>query len=415
MFGDILRTIGQGLLDFWWVILPVVLFFIFNILWFDFVYAYSRWSHLATRDYVLLEVIPPREIEKSPQLMEPLYWGMAGVLASYNFWEVMSKGKITPRFSLEMVGREGSTHFYIRTERGLRNIIESQIYAQYPQAEVLEVEDYVKDFPKVIPNKNWDLWGTDWVFVMPDAYPIKTYEKFEEDITGRMIDPIGGMAEAMGALGPGQHLWMQYVIEPLHETWKKDEENLIKKLAGRAVAEKRNVAQHMGEVITKIPAGIREPIDFSSGDKEEEMPLEFRLTPVEKEILKGVEANLGLNHFKTKVRMIYLGKREGFTKSNVSNLSGAFKQFNDLNLNNFKPNDRSKTYANYFFRESRVSFRKRLLYNRYKNRNMDGENITLSVRELATLFHFPDMDVQTPSVSRIDSKTGTAPSNLPVS
>jgi len=412
--SEILKAMERGLLNFWWVILPVAFFYVFKLLWFEFVHAYSKWSFLATREYILLEIIPPREIEKGPKLMEPLYWGLAGVLTTYNYWDVMSTGIITPHFSLEIIGEEGKAHFYVRTEKRFKNVIEAQVYAQYPEAQVIEVEDYVKNFPKVVPNKNWDLWGSDWVFVMPDAYPIKTYEKFEEDITGRMIDPMGGIVEAMGGLGPGQHLWLQYIVEPLHETWKKEEINLIKKLAGRPLDEKKGIVGHLSDVVGNVPKGMREAVQFSTKKEEEVAPLEFRLTPGEREILKAVEDNLGLNHFKTKIRMIYIGRKDGFNKSNVSSLSGAFKQFNDLNLNNFKPNDRSKTYANYFFKDTRVAFRKRLIYERYKKRKMDGVNITLSVRELATLFHFPDMDVKTPSVTRIDSRRGTAPNNLPM-
>jgi hypothetical protein len=419
-FADIFqmfKVIGQGFIWFWWIVLPVAFFYIFKEIWFDYVHAYSKWSYLSKLDYMLLEVIPPREIEKSPKLMEPIFWAMAGVLTTYNTFDVWIEGKITPRFMLEMVGKEGEVHFYIRTERSYRNLIEAQIYAQYPEAQVKEVEDYVKDFPKVVPNKEWDLWGSDMEFLMPDIYPIKTYEKFEEDITGRMIDPVGGLAEVMGTLGPGQHIWMQFVIEPLHEgaQWRQDGANEIKKLAGRAVAEKKGVLGDLKDVLTHVHKGLVGPIEFPGAPKPNEQPLEFRLTPGEKELLKAVEANLGLNHFKTKLRIIYIGRRgPNFSRSYVSSFMGAFKQFNDLNLNNFRPQDRSKTYANFVFRKSRADFRKRMIYRRYKSRNMDGVKITFSLRELATLFHFPDMDVKTPAVPRIDSRKGTAPANLPI-
>lgn len=413
---QMLKVIGLGFVCFWWIVLPVAFFYIFKTIWFDYVYAYSKWSYFGKLDYILLEVIPPREIEKSPKLMEPLFWGMAGVLTTYNTFDVWIDGKITNRFALEFVGREGEIHFYIRTEKNFRNLIEAQIYAQYPEAQVKEVEDYVKDFPKVIPNKDWDLWGTDMQFVMPDIYPIKTYEKFEEDITGKMIDPVGGMAEVMGTLGPGQHIWMQYIIEPLHEVaqWKQDGADEIKKLAGRALASKKGVFGDLKDVLTHVHKGLFAPVEFPGAPKANEQPLEFRLTPGEKELLKAVESNLGLNHFKTKVRFIYLGRRENFSKGYVSAFMGAFKQFNDLNLNNFKPHDKSKTYANFVFRKTRADFRKRMIYRRYKSRNMDGQNLSFSLRELATLFHFPDMDVKTPAVPRVDSRRGTAPSNLPI-
>ena len=64
--------------------------------------------------------------------------------------------------------------------------------------------------------------------------------------------------------------------------------------------------------------------------------------------------------------------------------------------------------------DQRASFRKRKIYGRYKKRNMDGKLMIFSTKELATLYHFPDMGVKSPSIRRVDSKLGSAPSNLPI-
>jgi hypothetical protein len=45
---------------------------------------------------------------------------------------------------------------------------------------------------------------------------------------------------------------------------------------------------------------------------------------------------------------------------------------------------------------------------------MDGAKIVMSAKEMATLFHFPDMGVKSPSIRRVESKLGSAPANLPV-
>lgn len=407
-------AIGLAFYYLWWIILPVAFFYIFKFVWKDFIIDKSKFSWLKNLNWIVLEIIPPREIEKGPQIMEPIFWAMSGVLTSYNTFDIFLRGAFTHHFMLELVGEEGKAHFYIRTQKQYQNLVEAQIYAQYPDAEVREVPDYVNNFPNTIPNKDWDLWGTTFEFVMPDAYPMKTYEKFEEDVTGRMIDPVSGLVEVINSLGPGQHIWLQYNIEPLPETWKKDEMKLVQKLAGREVGEKKGFFGHLADVFANLPKGVLGAVEFPDAAKINEQPLEFRLTPGEKEVLKAVEANLGLNHFKTRITFIYLGKKESFHKSYVSSFIGAFKQFNDLNLNNYRPNDRSKTYAHFLFKEERLAFRKRLIYRRYKNRNWDGKKIILSNRELATMFHLPDMEVKSPSVMRVDSKRGTAPGNLPI-
>lgn len=379
---------------------------------------YSDRAWVKNLEWVYLEIIPPGDIEKSPKIMESLYAGIAGVVVTPKPFETYLKGFFTDRFSLEIVGEEGMMHFYVRTQKKYRNLIEAQVYAQLPDAQIFQVEDYTKKFPRVIPTKNWDLWGSDIEFVMPDPYPIKTYDKFEEDVTGTMIDPLAAMAEVIGKLGPGQHIWLQYVVEANPEKWKNEEKKvkeLIDKLAGKEVkAPPKNVFQHFLDVLGAVPKAFFGPIEFEKAEKKEQAPLEFRLTPGEKDVLKAVEENVGKNVFRTKMRLLIVCRKEVFDKSFVSAFFGAIKQFNDLNLNNLKPQDASKTYANYIFKKSRLAYRQRKIYRRYKDRDMDGKTIIFSTKELASLFHFPNMEVKSPSVSRIDTKRGSAPVNLPI-
>ncbi len=417
IFTGVLQPIsilGKNLIYFWWVVFPVMLFYIFKILWMDFVIAYSQYSWLRTRHWTLLEIIPPKDLEKGPKPMESLFQGMSGVIETDNVFKTYLQGKVTDRFSLELVGSGGEVHYYIRTQTRYRNLIESQIYAQYPDAEIFEVEDYTKNFPKVIPNKNWRLWGADLELVKPDPYPIKTYDRFEENITGEMIDPVGAFAELFGTLPPGQHIWLQYVFYPLKEVWREDEMKEVQKLAGRVSSQEKGILGDLWDVIAHIFPGMLGPVEFSKSEKKEEAPLEFRLTPGEKEQLKALEENLGKNAFKTKARFIYLGRKEGFDMSYPSAFFGALKQFADLNLNSLKPDNQSKTYAYYIATDRRADYRRRKIYRRYRDRDMDGYKAVFTTTELATLFHFPNMNIKAPSVTRVEAKKGSAPYNLPV-
>ena len=402
---------GWLFIHFWWIIMPPILYFIFFPLWMDFVN--DAWA--GSLKWVLLEVVPPKDIERSPKIMESFFSGIAGVVVDIEPFGMYLKGAFTDQFSLELVGDEGSVHFYIRTQKKFRNLIEAQIYAQYPDATIIEVSDYVNHFPKVIPNKDWDLWGSDLQLVMPDPYPIRTYDKFEETVTGTIIDPLAAMVEVLGRLGPGQHIWMQCIIQPLMEKWRKDEMELVEKLAGRLdKKEDKSVLNDAKDVVGNLFKGMNGPVEFPKATKKEQQPVEFRLTPGEKEVLKAVEENLGKNAFKTKIRLVILGRREVFDKSFVTSFFGAIKQFNDLNLNSFKPHTNSKTYAHYVFKKSRLAYRQRKIYDRYKKRSMDGLKMVLSTRELATIYHFPDMGVKAPNFSRVESKRGSAPANLPI-
>jgi hypothetical protein len=415
--GSILGIFGQAFIIFWWIVLPILFYYIFKVLWVDFVTFYSPNSWHGGQSWTYLEIIPPREIERGPKMMENIFTAMTGVLSTFNTFDEYLKGAFWhDRFSAELVGEEGKMHFYIRAQKKYRPLIESHIYAQYPDAKVLEVTDYTENFPKIVPNKFWDLWGSDFEFVAKNAIPIKTYEKFEESVTGEMIDPISAIAEVIGSLGPNQHIWLQYVLQPLPEGERKKDEhmNVIKKLKGEPVVEPMSFFGHLLDVITNIPAALSAPVVFGAADKKDMAPLEFRLSPTEKDLLKATEENLGKNLFKTKMRMILIGRKENFDRTSVSSFVGAIKQFNDINFNQVKPEDISKTVGIIFFTKQRADFKKRKIYNRYRKRNMDGTNIVFSVKELATVFHFPDMSVKAPSITRTEAKLGGAPSNLPI-
>jgi len=401
----------------WWIVLPVAFYYIFKIVWIDFVAVYSKNSWLRSKKWTLLEVIPPKEIEKGPKLMESFFSGIASVLTTYNTFDEYLKGSFWhDRFGLELVGEEGKIHFYFRFESKHRNMIEAQIYAQYPDAEIIEVEDYYQKFPKVIPNKNWDLWGTDMEFTAPNIFPIKTYEKFEESVTGEMIDPMAAMCEVLGTLGPGQHIWLQYILQPLPEMWKKakPQQQQLDKLTGREKTASAGPFQDITDVFSNIFNGMFGPVEFSKVEKKEQSPLEFRLTPVEKDILKAAEEKMGKNVFNTKIRLILLAHNQKLDRAKISAIMGTIKQFSDINMNQIKPEDITKTYGKIFFIKRMEEFRKRKIWARYKTRNMDGPKMVLSTKELATLFHFPDMGVKSPAVPRTASKLGSAPSNLPI-
>jgi hypothetical protein len=423
-FADAFSTLKSAFsaaLDVWFIIFPPLLFFLFQILW----KLRVEEEYASKLKWVLLELIPPRDIEQSPLPMESIYAGFAGVIKTSTTAEVWVKGEFPDSFSLELVSTEGDIHLYIRTQKRYRDLVEANFYAQYPNIEIIEVPDYTENVPDTVPNKGWDLWGTDFVFAKDDLYPIRTYKYFEESVTGKMIDPLGGLIETMAKIGPGQHLWLQYIVTPFKEDWYDIGQKTIDEFLGKVEEKKMGVLRHIVhdflDVFKNIGGGLMaREIEFKSPEEkkeDEEAPVEFRLTPGEKEVLKALEANLGKQMFKIRMRHVYIARKEVFHKATgVSAFIGAIKQFNDFNLNSFKPEDNSKTYANYLFTHERLRYRQRRILRRYIKRDADPQNtrMLLSTEELATVFHIPDMAVVAPTMVRVAAKRGGAPVNLPI-
>lgn len=414
--ADSLGNIGAVFSYTWYFILPFLFYLVFKPLWEEQV---RDREFLASINKVLLELIPPQNLEKSPKLMESFFNVLHGVLTTIPRSDFYIKGRVIERFSLEIVGDSGQIHFYILCPDWDRGLVEGALYAQYPDIQIVEADNYAKRVPLILPNKHWEVWGADAVLSGPEPMPIKTYDKFEEGVTGKMIDPLASVLEILSQLGPNQKVWWQVLITPEKEGWEKKEGlKMIKKLAGRD-SEPDGILERLWTDITDVFGNLikalSDPIEFPEEKKKEDAPLEFRLTPGEKEKLKALEENMTKNIFKTKMRFVYVGKRENYDKAGVvGGFWGAMKQFSDQYSNGISIHDDTKTYAWYFMMKSRLRYRQRKLIKRYIDRDPTGVNCFLSTTELATIFHMPDMSVMTPSLIRVESKLGGAPANLPI-
>ena len=390
-FAPLLETFGTMGTVFqyiWFIVLPPILWIIFIVIWADHV----RGNYFSKVTYTMLELIPPRDVEKSPFPMELVFDTLASTDKTFSTYEWFITGERLPRFSFEIVGDGGTAHFYIRTQARLRNFLEATLYGQYPDIQIMEVPDYTKSIPRGIPNKEWNLWGADFQYVKDNAYPIRTYRSFEEEVTGKMLDPLAHAMELIGKLPPGHRLWFQIIIQSAPPVWYKTGKKFIDALMTKMALDKKTGSD-----------------DLAS--------LETKLTPVEKKILEAMELNVGKNHYDTRLRFLYIGPSATFDKASfVSGFVGVMKQFNDNSLNSLKPEGKSKTFANYIMAEYRLRYRQRLLLERYRTRDMDPFStlIVMSSAELATIYHVPDMSVLAPNLVRVGAKRGTAPANLPV-
>ena len=161
--------------------------------------------------WVLLEILVPRDVIKSPRAMELIFTNAFYQKSNKGFWEVYIQGAPWFWFSLELVSIDGKVHFYIRTPTRMRGSVETQVYAQYPQA-----KDYAMDVSQFRKNGDWYMWGCEYTKLLHDSRPIKTYKDLDDMETGIKeefkIDPITPTIEFLGSLPRGQQVWTQIVI-----------------------------------------------------------------------------------------------------------------------------------------------------------------------------------------------------------
>ncbi len=114
----------------------------------------------------------PREAEKSPRAMETALSSIWYTSGETTFTDRYWAGRTRPFFSLEMVSVGGEVHFYIWCFREFQAFVETNLYAQYPELEIHEVEDYASKF--VYDPKTMDIFGNHMIYLERRTLPIRT-------------------------------------------------------------------------------------------------------------------------------------------------------------------------------------------------------------------------------------------------
>ena len=386
----------------WWLFLPLILFLVFRMAWLF----YIQTRYKMGLKWVMLEIKIPREILKTPKAMEQIFANFHGMDPDVKWHEKWFLGMVPPWASWELVGYAGGVYFYVRVYKIFRNLAEAAIYAQYPSAEIREANDYTELLPKDLPNKAYDIFGSNFILVKDDAYPIRTYEYFEALEEERRVDPMAAITEVMSKLKEGEMIWLQILIEPIPADWVAKGDAAVNKLLGVKETKKASL-------ISEIVGGFGDAL-FPSEKEEKLEPKPPAPPPGAGDMIKGIGAKTAKIAFRTNIRFIVIDNRERFTKANVAAVFGYFSQFNTQNLNAFKPDKAVITKGKWPFKKWKAERRKKFLYQMYLAREFAARSSILNIEELAAIFHFPIQIVEAPKLQRIEAKKGEPPPNLPI-
>ncbi len=388
--------------------LPVVSFFLFFEYWLSFV----RKQYDISQGRVTLEIKLPQDIFKSPEAMELVLIQMHQTAAPDNHVQTYWDGKHPPVISLELVSRGGDVRFYVNVPRKkFKNLIETQLYAQYPGVEVHELDiDYTAEIPWDL--KRFSYFAVHFGLKKADAYPIKTYIEFEMHKMPKeeeKIDPITSMLEMLGSMGPGEHVWIQILIDA-------NKELTFKEGVLRTQPDWRTAAK--AEMKSIIDKAVKERGDPDSKGKN----IMMLLTDTEKDTIKAIERSLGKNAFNVAIRGLYIGENKVFNPGErMGPIITAWRVYDDLNRNAIGARWRSDFDWNWWqdptgrrkdaWKKSELSEYKRRAYTHY---NAIDTHKVMTTEELATIYHIPGQVATTPSLARIPSKRAEPPPNLPI-
>lgn len=377
----ILTAIFGLLMYTWWIIVPVLLFL-----------AFQRWRRrqwVEHQKYVLLKVSVPKENEKAPVAAEQMFAALHGLHrdSRTRFFE----GSMQEHIGLEIASQDQRINFYVYVPEAQKSFVQGQIYAQYPKAAIRPTDDYVKD--DRLRGKS--LAETELKLTRKDVYPIKTFLNFED------VDPLSGITAVLGDLGPDEEVWIQLLARPADDRWHQRGDAELKALQSGRKSGASSVFGGIGGFIGELfSAATAPPQPTTGGGGGASKPPIQPPIQVDEAISSGLREKGAKLGYETKIRIVAVSTSPAQARNRLNAAVGAFKQYNTTNLNGF-------VAGKILTKEPKIipPYRARLFLNR---------GPILNIEELASIFHLPNISVETPTISWSASSQGEPPENLPV-
>ncbi|MHC1716969.1 MAG: type IV secretory system conjugative DNA transfer family protein [Candidatus Dojkabacteria bacterium] len=329
------------------------------------------------RNPFVMQILVPRENDKAALAAEQMFASIHGILDDFK--------KCPDIVSLEIVStEEDGIKFYVVAPREISKFIEGQIYAQYPNADIKYVQDYARS--DSVSAESFVTMGE--VEMEKDSiFPIKTFRSFE-------VDPLAAITGAMSELNKEEKMWLQILVRPVANYWQARSKSYITAIregkdpnGGSFIAALAKLLTGMGKVLTESPDSKpqKEVVKLEPGQEEE-------LSEIENKMLK-----LG---FEFKIRVVAKAESQIRSEQMLRDVVASFKQFTTAHLNNFIHATPKKSGKE--------------LFDDYINRYMPKDVLDiLNIEELASLYHLPNISVETPNIAWSRSKKLEPPMNIP--
>lgn len=299
-------------------------------------------------------------------------------------WKMKMVGQ--PHLTFEIATFGGQICFYVSCPQDYENLIEKQIHGQYPGA-------YIEKVPYYNPfTENQELAVSGLKLAKKEYLPIKTYKYLESD-------SLSLITNALSKLGDDSAGIIQIVIRPKDSSWREGGQKTIKDIqSGEDVSLFGSKNKFM-----KSFSGLAKDISKAAAGKElkeEEKPEPIhQVTPIEENTMRAIQEKISKVGFDTKVRIITACPTTAEAEMQNNNILASFSQFANPELNIFAktiPKNKAKFLTDYVLRSygSDVS-------------------MTLNTEEITSLYHFPNINVETPNINWLAAKDAPPPSNIP--
>jgi hypothetical protein len=330
------------------------------------------------RNPFIMQILVPRENEKASLAAEQMFASIHGILENYT--------KCPDLVSFEIASnQEHGIRFYVVAPQHLSRFIEGQIYAQYPNANIKYVQDYARE-----DKPSGEVFVTAGEIEMEKDYifPIKTFRSFE-------VDPLAAITGAISELNNMERAWIQVVIRPVSNYWQDKSKEYI-----TAVREGKDLGGgSFIKFLTGMVSGIGKALTETSSDSKVQKEV-VKLLPGQEEELAEIENKMLKVGFEFKIRVVTKADTQARSEQILRDIVASFKQFTTAHLNNFIHILPEKTGKE--------------LYEEYITRSLTkDEPDIINIEELASLFHLPNISVETPNIAWSRARKLEPPMDLP--
>jgi len=367
---------------FWALLLGVAILAVVGY----FLYRYTQKKHLTQRanDLVMLEVRVPKKYEREEyenlktiaeitSIMDQLFSSLASL------YQVGIKGILNgqPIISFELVAKEKEIIFFVGVPKNLQNLVQKQIHSFYPNANIEPSGDF-RVFKKGLETA-CGIVQTSRSYI----YPIKTYNELTSD-------SISNVTNALSKIGDDSRVALQILVRPISQGWRAQIDWAVKRI-------QEGKGAPLGITLwNKASYFLSEFLSGMSQDKQAEVR---KTTSLQEETVKLLTQKSSKTGFVCQIRIVSLSQTKEEAKANLRNIFSSFGQFSSPDRNGFKlyeTGDKKEFLTHYILR----SF--------YGLRRM-----ILNSEELASIYHLPSEQVDTPGIRWHMAKRASAPANIP--
>lgn len=335
------------------------------------------------------QIIVPRNIPKPEANIKDLISIMEQVYAGFSYLKLESWiNKIrygSPYISLEIVSptERDEINFYIGVPKGYESIFEKQIHGVYPEAELRRITDY----NVLVPGA--EIRAGYLKLKKPYILPVRTYKELE-------ANPLNVITSALSKIQEDESAVVQILIQRISDNWIDNGQKVVKKMQkGESFKDSyRDVFGSLDKQFIKALGDVTKSKDSTVNEPK-------ILLPQESMMMEKISQKTSKVAYSTNIRLMTISKDKQRADILFDQLEGAFAQFANGDLNEFKV----VKYPTYNVKQFIYTFIFRLFSGK--------ESMILNTEELTSIYHIPAVGVETPKVTWITSKTSHPPVDLP--